>query len=498
MQFELKAFYQAQAQRWKAQAVEPYPTDAEKQAARLYPERVGEAGRVGALQQALQRLPAEERAAIETRLRKVPQHMTPELNALLGQKKSVLAIRNFLSGEFEPLPVADLLETLRAQEKLGLLKITERPGEPKPLPPAKKPAKPARNVRRPQPRAESVWSPYCLTESPTMGEESARLDVLLSFPYHCNVMTITDALNRRSPWLLLVFSLPTGKASQRVEVWRRLRRFGAVSLGNSGYLLPNIPGNRERFEWLATSIRNYRGEASVVQVQSIDNLSTTQLVRRFAEARARDYQELVRQLQKVVSAPSPKRSQVRLSRLRQRFQEVVAIDFFQSPLRGRVEQLLETAQSAGPSSSHADVRKFSRKDYQGRVWVTRPRPGVDRVTSAWLIRRFIDPKARFAFAREGGVPRGAVPFDMFQGGFGHRGEDCTFETLQKQFRIRDGKVSVLAQIVHDADLGDGEFGRKEGFGIDEVLKGWDKLGLSDREILSRGLQLAEGLYHSLP
>lgn len=144
LQFELKAFYQAQAQRWKAQAVEPYPTDAEKQAARLYPERVGEAGGFGALQQALQRLPAEERAAIETRLRKVPQHMTPELNALLGQKKSVLEIRNFLSGEFEPLPLADLLETLRAQEKLGLLKITERPVEPKPLPPAKKPAKPAR------------------------------------------------------------------------------------------------------------------------------------------------------------------------------------------------------------------------------------------------------------------------------------------------------------------------------------------------------------------
>lgn len=311
-------------------------------------------------------------------------------------------------------------------------------------------------------------------------------------------MTITGVVSRRSPWLLLVFSLPTGRASQRVEVWRKLRRFGAVSLGNSGYLLPNSPGNRERFEWLVTSIRNYRGEASVVQVQSIDNLSTTQLVNRFAEARAREYQELIRELQKVVSAPSPKRSQVRLSRLRQRFQEVVAIDFFQSPLRGRVEQLLETAQSVGPSSSRADVRKFSRKDYQGRVWVTRPRPGVDRVTSAWLIRRFIDPKARFAFAREGGVPRGAVPFDMFQGGFGHRGEDCTFETLQKQFRIRDGKVSVLAQIVHDADLGDGEFGRKEGFGIDEVLKGWDKLGLSDREILSRGLQLVEGLYHSLP
>ncbi len=312
-------------------------------------------------------------------------------------------------------------------------------------------------------------------------------------------MDITRKNSNRTPWLLLVFSLPTGRASQRVEVWRKLQRFGAVSLGNSGYLLPNDPTNRERFEWLATLIRSYRGEASVVQVQSIDNLSTRQLIGRFAEARARGYQGLIRELHKVSSTPPRKRSPARLNRLRQRFQQIVEIDFFQSPLRGHVEDLLETAQAIGPASFPADnLGRISRKDYRGRLWVTRPRPGVDRVTSAWLIRRFIDPKARFAFAPEGRTPRSAVPFDMYRGGFGHRGEDCTFETLKKQFRIGDRKVSVLAQIVHDADLGDDKFDRKEGLGIDEVLKGWDHLGLPDREILERGMQLTDGLYHSLP
>ena len=311
-------------------------------------------------------------------------------------------------------------------------------------------------------------------------------------------MNITKTDAGRPPWLLLVLSLPTGRASQRVEVWRKLQRFGAVSLGNSGYLLPNDPTNRERFEWLATLIRNYRGEASVIQVQSIDNLSSTQLVGRFAEARARDYQRLIRELRRALTAAPAKRSPARLNRLRQRFQEIVAIDFFRNPLRGRVEELLETAQAAGPADLRNDnLGKISRKDYRSRVWVTRPRPGVDRVTSAWLIRRFIDPRARFTFAPEGRAPRRAVPFDMYHDGFGHRGEDCTFETLQKQFRIRDRKVNVLAQIVHDADLCDDKFGRKEGFGIDEVLKGWDRLGLPDREILERGMQLAEGLYHSL-
>lgn len=312
-------------------------------------------------------------------------------------------------------------------------------------------------------------------------------------------MTITREDAGQPPWLLLVLSLPTGRASQRVEVWRKLQRLGAVALGNSGYLLPHNATTRERFEWLATAIRNYRGEASVVQVQSIDNLSTRQLVGRFAEARARDYQALIRELHKLASMPPAKRSPARLSRLRQRFQEIVAIDFFQSPLRGRAEELLESAQAAGPAATAAGgSEKASRRNFRGKLWVTRPRPGIDRATSAWLIRRFIDARARFAFASEDRVPRGAVPFDMYHGGFGHRGDACTFETLQKQFRLRDRRVSVLAQMVHDADLGDEKFGRKEGFGIDEALKGWARMGVPDREILARGMELTEGLYHSLP
>src|SRR5882724_7543983 len=104
-----------------------------------------------------------------------------------------------------------------------------------------------------------------------------------------------------APWLLLTFTLPAKRASQRVEVWRKLQRYGAVPLGNSGYLLPNSPSNRERFEWLARMIRKHAGEASVVRVQAIDNLSTPQLIARFAEARSREYQELIRDVQKLTS-----------------------------------------------------------------------------------------------------------------------------------------------------------------------------------------------------
>src|SRR5207237_7378939 len=297
-------------------------------------------------------------------------------------------------------------------------------------------------------------------------------------------------------WLMLTFTLPTKRASKRVEVWRTLQRYGAVPLGNSGYLLPNNSSNRERFEWLAQMIRKHAGEASVVSVQSIDNLSTPQLVARFAEARSREYQEIIRDVQKVSRFAIQKRGTRRISRLRERFREIVEIDFFGNPLQKRLEELFARADAA-PAATKKST-KANPKDYIGRVWVTRPRPGIDRSASAWLIRNFIDKKARFTFAMERNVPRDAVPFDMFQGGgFGHRGEDCTFETLRKEFNVRDARVVAIGEMVHDADLNDGKFGRKEAFGVDEVLKGWARKGMPDKELLERGMEMIEGLYHSV-
>lgn len=302
----------------------------------------------------------------------------------------------------------------------------------------------------------------------------------------------------QSAWLLLTFTLPAKRASKRVEVWRKLQRYGTVPLGNSGYLLPSGSSNEERFQWLATAIRKHGGDASVVRVESIDNMTPAQLRTRFCEARDREYQEIIREVQRLLALPSGK-TEGRLGRLRVRFQEIVEVDFFGSPMQGRVRELLERAnlpRKAKPTSPRA---KINPKDYKGRLWVTRPRPGVDRCASAWLIRKFIDAKAHFAFAPEEKAPASAVPFDMFHGeGFSHLGDDCTFETLAKAFRLGDKRIAVMGEIVHDADLFDEKFGRKEGFGIDEVMKGWARQDVSDSELLERGMQLAEGLYESLP
>ena len=307
-------------------------------------------------------------------------------------------------------------------------------------------------------------------------------------------MTVQE--RRSAAWLLLTFTLPAKRASKRVEIWRKLQRYGTVPLGNSGYLLPSDASNEERFQWLASSIRKYGGDASVVRVESIDNLSTAQLKGRFSEARVREYQELMQELQTLSRQPAEQRSIARIGRLRNRFQEIVDVDFFESPLQERVRELLERASSSRTAKAGV-AAKINPKDFQKRIWVTRPRPGVDRCASAWLIRRFIDPKARFAFSPEDQVPPQGVPFDMFhERGFGHRGTECTFETLEKEFRIRDPRVAVIGQMIHDADLLDDRFGRKEGYGVDEILKGWARQGFPDEKLLERGMELMEGLYHS--
>ena len=299
------------------------------------------------------------------------------------------------------------------------------------------------------------------------------------------------------PWLLLVFSLPAQAASRRVEIWRKLQRYGTVALRTSGNILPNTPDNQERMEWLAAAIRSYKGQASVVLVQSFDDLSDQQLKQLFNEARSRDYRKVIHELNKVLASAPATRPAGTVNRIRRRFVEITGIDFFGNSLRSRVEHLLSRLDERDKTSTGRNHKGKAGK-YLNRRWITRPRPGIDRVSSAWLIRRFIDPKAHFVFGKESSADPDAVPFDMFSDeGFGHRGEDCTFETLYKQFAIRDGRVKRIAQIIHDADLGDEKFGRVEGQGLDKVLNGWAKQDLPDDELLQRGMELIEGLYESL-
>jgi hypothetical protein len=299
-----------------------------------------------------------------------------------------------------------------------------------------------------------------------------------------------------APWLLLIFSLPAKRASERVGIWRKLQKFGTLALRNSGYVLPNRPANQERLEWLATAIRGFKGEASVLQVQAINDISPDALKEQFRDERKPDYAALIREIQQL--KPSGQGFPAQLARLKRRFEEIAEIDFFDCPLRSKAEKDLYKAEHPAETRRPSGRGKQAKDEYQNRVWLTRPRPGIDRVSSAWFIKRFIDDMARFEFAGDPASHPDAVPFDMYQpAGFGHEADKCTFETLCARFGVTEKRVRLIGQAIHDADLDDEKFGRIEGIAINQILKGWAKQGVPDEELLRRGIDIIEGLYHSI-
>jgi hypothetical protein len=247
----------------------------------------------------------------------------------------------------------------------------------------------------------------------------------------------------------------------------------------------------ERFEWIAAEIRKHKGQASVAQVQSFDDLPHERLVQLFVADRNKEYEALARELK------GNRKRRLNLSLLRRRLQEIATVDFFKSPMRTQIEAMID-AMDRDSSSRQTRTRRGGRNTFSNRIWITRHRPGIDRCASAWLIQRFIDPNAKFTFAGDPKQVPDAIPFDMFgSAGFGHRGTDCTFETLCKEFGVKDGRLRPIAEIVHDADLNDEKYGRSEGAGVDAILKGWARQQVSDEELLRRGMELIEGLYHAV-
>ena len=298
------------------------------------------------------------------------------------------------------------------------------------------------------------------------------------------------------PWLLLIFSLPSKKGSERVGVWRKLQKYGTLSLRNSGYVLPNNPTNQERFEWLAASIRGFKGEASVLQVRSIDDLPNEVLKEKFRNERKPDYTSLIREVQAFKRFDPGASAQ--LVRLKRRLNEIIEIDFFESPLRGKAQEALLLAERPVMPAARPGKGRVSKGDYQKRLWLTRPRPGIDRTASGWLIRKFIDPKAVFIFDSDASAHPDAIPYDMYESvGFGHEGDNCTFETLCHLFGIRDRKVGLIAKAIHDADIEEDKYGRNEGIVINQILKGWASEGIDNEELMRRGMDVIEGLYRSI-
>jgi hypothetical protein len=311
-------------------------------------------------------------------------------------------------------------------------------------------------------------------------------------------------------WLLLIHQIPPRPAYLRVKIGRRLQAVGAVAIKNSVYALPRGEQPMEDLQWVRREIVAGGGEATVCEALFVEGHSDAGVTALFNKARDADYAALAGEARALArTLPRPNRrggdggeaARPSLVRLRKRLAEIAAIDFFGAPGREAVDGLLsgiEARLQPPPASSGNEPKAVSLAGFRGRVWVTRRGIQVDRMASAWLIRRFIDRKARFKFVagHDYGPARREVRFDMYQAEFTHDGDLCTFEVLLRRFGLDDPALGRLGEIVHDVDLKDGKFGRPEATGLDRLVAGIALLHSRDEARLAHGGAALDALYES--
>jgi hypothetical protein len=285
-----------------------------------------------------------------------------------------------------------------------------------------------------------------------------------------------------------------------------LRSLGAVPLKRSAYLLPETPERYEDFQWLAQEIEREGGDATLIRVQQIENVSQEDVLRLFHEPRDLDYRKLAAlsrgaQDSRAAEASGERRAcsgGIGAAGDRQRIRDV---DFFAAPGGAEVRRLDEVVamRTRPPEPIRRDERPaLDLTTLHGRRWVTRPRPHIDRVASAWLIKQFIDADAEFVFAPPAEFPKDAIPFDAPGAELSHHGEDCAFETLVKRAGLRDRHLVRLAEVVHEADLRDGKYPHEEARGIDVAVRALLAASADDHEVLAQGMAPVEGLYATTP
>jgi hypothetical protein len=306
-------------------------------------------------------------------------------------------------------------------------------------------------------------------------------------------------------WVVFSYTVPSKpRSSFRVSVWRRLGRLGALSTTSGVYILPARDECVEALQWLAQETRQAGGEALVMRVDQFEGLADNDLIERFNQARACEYEAIDTQADAIEKSAHARRKarpaaemQEALARLRRRYLDIARVDYFACPRAGplslrldAIEQTLAPRHVPDPGVPVATVA-----EYGGRRWVTRPRPHVDRLACIWLIRHFINPQALIRYADR--AEPDEIAFDMPAARFGHEGNRCSFETLLAAFGLAEPALQVMAQIVHEIDLRDGLYARPGTVGIDSVLSGWLLANYSDAELEAHGMALFEGLYLTL-
>ena len=305
-------------------------------------------------------------------------------------------------------------------------------------------------------------------------------------------------------WLLLLHQIPKKPDYLRVKVWRRLQRLGAVSIKNAVYALPRSEERNEDLQWVMREIVAGGGEATLVEANLVQGLRDVEVEALFNKARDADYEELVVEI-RAAGKLLPRRGKLKdgvrrkleteIERLRRRLEEIAAIDFFHASSRETASGLLEELRCKLAAEPVVAVEE-EREKYRGRTWVTRKGIHVDRMASAWLIRRFIDPAANFKWvAPKGYLPAdGELRFDMYEAEFTHVGNLCSFEVLMQRTGQKDRALQALAEIVHDIDIKDERYQRPETAGVASLVAGIALTSADDDERLARASAALDQLY----
>jgi hypothetical protein len=319
-------------------------------------------------------------------------------------------------------------------------------------------------------------------------------------------------------WILLIHQLPANPTNLRVRTWRKLQKLGAVSIKNSVYILPFNEKTNEDFQWLKQEIESTSGEATVFHADAIEGATDQEIVAMFHKQRNAEYATITAELDGITGSIQEQKKgghlstsrisnyEAEIDKLHKELERIVATDFFDASGRSaataayeRCLKAFRTSQSprgqlARPSKGTA----LNLNEYQGRRWVTRRNIFIDRIAAIWLIKRFIDKRPRFYFVSEGETVEGAISFDMYGAEFTHRGEDCTFETMVKEFNFsEDAGLRQIAEIVHDMDLKDNKFNRSEAAGLNVVIRGLAGLLEDDRKLMQQCASIFDGLYELL-
>jgi hypothetical protein len=316
-----------------------------------------------------------------------------------------------------------------------------------------------------------------------------------------------DGAARR--WWVLAFQLPAQPAYARVKIWRRLQTVGAASFKNALYLMPATDEALEDFEWTLREVRDAGGEGLILDARAVQGFTDEEIIAIFDSAREEQYRAIAEEIrafsarfERKRDPPTAEETAAQHARFHSRISAIEAIDFFQANGREQVRALLRGLElrniSFDASEAEPAMQTENLTSLKGRTWVTRANVHVDRMASAWLIRRWVDPDAKFKWVADRNYHAAAaeIRFDMYQAEFTHEGDQCTFEVLLGRLELKDSALSAIAEIIHDLDLKDQKFGRKETAGVQQLLAGIVASQPSDDTRIERAANLFDDLYHS--